>query len=135
MKSKKSPVESKSPAKSTPAAGSAPTTQSYLAFRTGGGTAFGMFEDLRRAATMIERDPRGGIIVDATGKVRTRVEPNYAATRKLHAELVANANDVIAKANADAAKLLTDAAKASAEVMARAAELAAWLEQHAPANQ
>lgn len=135
MKSKKSPVESKSPAKSTPAAGSAPTRHSYTACRTGIKTPIGISDDLRGAATMIERDPRGGIVVDETGKVRTRVEPNYAATRKLHAELVANANAVIAKANADAAKLLTDAAKASAEGVARAAEIAAWLEQHAPANQ
>ena len=106
----------------------------FAAHRTGIAAPVGWSDDQRRASMIVERDPRGGIVIDAQGRVRTRVEPNYLATRKLHAELINEANAVIVKANAEATKILTSAAQASEDALKRAAEINAWLEQHAPAN-
>lgn len=107
---------------------------SFMAYRAGNNKFVGGSHDLRKATAMVERDPRGGTVVDSQGRVRSRHEPNFVAVRKRHGELVVSAAQKLNAAMATAATALEQAKAEADKIMADASELADWLAEHAPAN-
>lgn len=132
--SKKTPTK-----KTVDKPGEAPSKQTpneqpqFMAYRTGNKFVGGSY-DLRKATAMVERDPRGGTVVDSHGRVRARHEPNFVAVRKRHGELVVSAAQKLDAAMAAAAAALEQGKAESDKIMAEASELADWLAEHAPAN-